>query len=554
MSAAAHQQPPTALSLLRQEIDRFLQSDKPEVLCIRGKWGVGKTFSWDIFLKDAYRRKIVKLKKYAYVSLFGLESLDKFKFSIFENTIPLKIGNEPTLQTFSKSVGGLGVGAINLLKPGSAAFAESVTFMSVRDLILCVDDLERRGDKLRLIDVLGLASFLKEHRGCKVVLILNDEQLDEKEKFEKYSEKVIDTSLVFAPTAAEAVDIALDKAPSYANTLIDCCTRLGIANIRVLRKIERLVGLVESLLKALHPLVMNQAISTLVLFGWAVYEKQDGILKFAVTNRNNNRFQLGDEKHTEEESEWDVRLDSYGFGLCDSFDKELLEGIKAGFFNVPEITRTAAEIDAGFKDAARKELLDKPWDLYRDSFDDNAGHFIESLKEAFANHIGGITWSYLESAVRVLKKIGEAEEARRLLEAFMKHNEHEPKAFFEPDLISEIADPVIKAAMDEKIQSFVDKRDAANVIFNIAKNSGWNQEDITLIATLSPEDFYEIFKRLRGAELRTVGRRALEFRRESMKAGDIEYKTIGENALTALRRIAAESPINAERVSSLYKE
>src|ERR1019366_9505397 len=89
-----------------------------------------------------------------------------------------------------------------------------LSFMMIRDQIVCIDDLERRGQKLDVGDVLGLISFLREQRGCKVILILNDEELkltdEQKARFEGYLEKVIDVSLVYEPTSQESVDIALE--------------------------------------------------------------------------------------------------------------------------------------------------------------------------------------------------------------------------------------------------------------------------------------------------------------------------------------------------------
>jgi tRNA A37 threonylcarbamoyladenosine biosynthesis protein TsaE len=42
-----------SLDIIRKEITRFLASDTPEVLVIKGAWGVGKTFLWRKLLKDA---------------------------------------------------------------------------------------------------------------------------------------------------------------------------------------------------------------------------------------------------------------------------------------------------------------------------------------------------------------------------------------------------------------------------------------------------------------------------------------------------------------------
>ena len=78
---------PTATDLLKREVLRFLASDKPEVLCIRGKWGVGKSYSWEAFLAQAKATKGgIALGKYAYIPLFGVQSLDQLKNALFENT------------------------------------------------------------------------------------------------------------------------------------------------------------------------------------------------------------------------------------------------------------------------------------------------------------------------------------------------------------------------------------------------------------------------------------------------------------------------------------
>ena len=44
-------QRPTETDLLIKELKKFLGSEKAEVLCIRGEWGIGKTFTWNEVLK-----------------------------------------------------------------------------------------------------------------------------------------------------------------------------------------------------------------------------------------------------------------------------------------------------------------------------------------------------------------------------------------------------------------------------------------------------------------------------------------------------------------------
>lgn len=70
-----------------REITAFLASDRAETLCVMGPWGVGKTFAWKQYLAEAARKSRIT-RNYAYVSLFGLNSLDELRHAIYENTVP----------------------------------------------------------------------------------------------------------------------------------------------------------------------------------------------------------------------------------------------------------------------------------------------------------------------------------------------------------------------------------------------------------------------------------------------------------------------------------
>jgi hypothetical protein len=75
----------TATAAVKGEIERFLKSSEPEVICISGEWGVGKTYTWQTILDGLRTRREIGLSRYSYVSLFGIASLDALKASIFEN-------------------------------------------------------------------------------------------------------------------------------------------------------------------------------------------------------------------------------------------------------------------------------------------------------------------------------------------------------------------------------------------------------------------------------------------------------------------------------------
>ena len=90
--------------VLKCEIDRFLWSTEPEILCIHGDWGVGKTFAWKKYLREAASAARVNLASYSYVSLFGITNLNDVKKEIFRNTVKIAdVGKLPD-ETYAPGV------------------------------------------------------------------------------------------------------------------------------------------------------------------------------------------------------------------------------------------------------------------------------------------------------------------------------------------------------------------------------------------------------------------------------------------------------------------
>lgn len=156
-----------SLVLVEQEVRRFLSDAAPEVLCIKGKWGVGKTFGWRTFLRRARDDNKLAMASYAYVSLFGLNSLDDLRYALFERTVSGDaIGEDPSPETFREMVSDRNAG--RKWKPiidGALAFFNrqglsdllaKAAILTVRKQIICFDDLERAGDGLGTREVLGI--------------------------------------------------------------------------------------------------------------------------------------------------------------------------------------------------------------------------------------------------------------------------------------------------------------------------------------------------------------------------------------------------------------
>ena len=177
----------------------------------------------------ANRENRLALDRYSYVSLFGINSLETFKYAIFENVVSKKlIGSEASIETFkensSELTRALGRKSLRWITGGVlrnfTAAVDSLSFLSVNRTIICIDDLERKGSNLSIKDVLGLVSLLKEQKKCKIAILVNDND-EGLSDYTKYREKVIDAEVKFAPTAAECASIAFDSEGYIYEVLIE---------------------------------------------------------------------------------------------------------------------------------------------------------------------------------------------------------------------------------------------------------------------------------------------------------------------------------------------
>jgi hypothetical protein len=371
------------------------------------------------FLKEARSEAAISLKRYSYVSLFGVNSLDELKYLIFESSIrSSEIGLEPTLDTLKSNTSAAAerLGRKSLWFLQQLPFVKNhigglgpVWFLSVQKMIVCIDDIERRGAGLAMRDVLGLISNLKEHKGCKVCLILNDEVFDsgEDKDFRKYLEKVVDSSLKFEPSPEECVRIAITGQSEEETLLAKFCVSLGISNIRLIKRIERSVRMVKPSLDKLDKQVLRQAVQSLVLLGWSMYEPQRApSLEYLLKRRSENPFEMNkDSNAPESDAAWNALLDAYGFLTMDEFDVVLLNGVKNGFFDRHLIEERGSELDKRFKTAALDNSFQRAWAMYHDSFDDNTQDVLDAIYQSFLDDVRSITPLNLSGTVTLFKDL-----------------------------------------------------------------------------------------------------------------------------------------------------
>lgn len=557
-----------SISLIQEQINRFLANDEPVVIAIKGQWGVGKTYSWNSFLRDAKERDEIKFERYSYVSLFGLNSLDALKYSIFENAIPkTSIGLEPSIKSFqdnAKSVSeGIGRKSLGFIKSfpyvkNVAPILESLTFLSLKEMIICIDDLERKGLGLSLKDVLGLVSLLKEQKKCKVFLLLNDGTNDTKD-YETYKEKVIDIEFAFKPTSYECAQIAYDGLKDFHVELRDLTSKFDITNIRILKKIERLIDDVYPLAKDADESIFNSIMHSIVLFSWCYYCFNENELVPSLPFIEDEEFMFYgafDQKKDNDPKKlaWKDVLNKHGYYLTSALDLILINAVKDGFLNEEYLKREIdAEIDKFLKGKS-SENFTTAWRLYHDSFDNNEKEVLESLYHSFLDNYKTINPNSLDALVCFLREFGEHKKASEIIEVYVNGRSDEVELFDRTSL--SLFEPLVD---DELVERFNDlyyegklkrRETPSEVLLRISNDNSWNNDDVEYLCGIYVEDYYDVFKTIRGDDLYKVVKGSLLF--GELSDGCDKYKTIDEKVKWALTIISYESEINRKRVRKFF--
>ncbi|EGK7485800.1 hypothetical protein IO409_001462 [Campylobacter lari] len=264
----------------KDQIKEFLKSDEFYSLLIYGGWGVGKTYLWKeieneinpkiIQKKDLWKKfksnanffnhliilisiirqcvgitlmSIIKyfnlcsyienpnkqVKNIVYVSLFGKEHYKE----VLEE-ITLKAYKHNKILYFIRN--------ITFWKLSIGAFLQLFIEKNFENIIVCLDDLERKSDKLDIKDILGLVNKLKEEK-CKVVLIGNIDSLKQQDIFKEYQEKNIETKLHIESITEVAKQIIKEKCPKIQDSIIPYRELIKINNLRIIKKIAYIFNL-----------------------------------------------------------------------------------------------------------------------------------------------------------------------------------------------------------------------------------------------------------------------------------------------------------------------
>lgn len=540
----------------KDKIKDFVKTATPSVLAIKGYWGVGKTYTWN---QELIKNKAnIQLKKYSYVSLFGLNSLSDFKNSIFQNSISTDIiGKNPSLDSFKENIKEFSfLGTRNFiskfnktsLSENFAPFLESLSFVSIKETLICIDDLERRGDDLKIKDILGLISILVEQKKCKVVLIFNHKKIDD-EIYDDFREKVIDYELLFNPTPLECSNIVFNVQNDNIKKIKDITTSLKLTNIRILIKIEKLYYDLEKYLKNTEKEVVDQIITTLIISTCSFYIKDKTFPDIDFLLKRNNYFSLS--KNDKEENivdRWNLLLKNYGYIYTDDLDREIINSVMIGYFIDNKIEKQIEVKDNEIKKKKSQDSFFNSWELYHNSLKDNQEEVVNSIYDSFLENALEISIGNLQGTFNLLNELDCEEKARNIVMKYIDVRKNKPESLNLKaiDSFRDITNPYIIEQFNKSYADLKTFDDPETTIEKVTESHGFTEDAEIVLSNLSESDFIRLLKSYDSSD--TDKKIAGLLRIGELSPQTERRSKIYNNLRNALIKIGNESKINRRRV------
>lgn len=566
-------------------MDAFL-SGEDRVMLIRGAWGVGKTHFWSEYVKQKIESRAISQVAYSYVSLFGKTSLADIRASIFQVGKPIA-SDEALTEKFEKeyqeSVGLLRNvpwlqdaknKATNLARLSgwitnlarSTPFTEkysriisALEYRLVNGYLVCIDDIERKGFGLSIREIMGLIDELANQKKCKVVLVFNDKSFAEdrdKKEFEEYREKVVDIEVEYDPTHLQALVTAFSENNLNIDYLKEVTQILNIKNIRVLRKLKRVIETFEPPLRGVDGLILNEFLNHAAILVWSHYMRNESIPYEYITARLSENywesFLMNEKEIPDDEKKY--REIARKLDLAPSvYTNFIITYLAKGYIDVAEVQRSTKQLEIDVSRQHALAELNSIWGSYSDTFARNESEIKNRFLKFLDNHSDKINIAEFSSILDMLHTLG-ADVEPLMAKYFDIHGES--LSSMNPNDIT-FARRAIFAPLHKKITELTAGRvnlTIDDVTSRLAANNGWNDGDTQYLASLSELQLRDWM--LGDPENMTAKIRSglLMFGKISggSEEEQLRYKKIYANTVAVLRDIAKSSELNKMRISSIY--
>ncbi|MGM3424845.1 P-loop NTPase fold protein [Pseudomonas benzopyrenica] len=554
----------------------FLAKTGSSAMVLKGEWGVGKTFVWNRLIKN--KREIIARKKYSYISLFGLSSLNDVKRSIFEGTIPAcsageKIDLKEILTNVSDLQDYLNRGFRKVIKAttdaasipytkGLGGIADSLSFASVSDTLICIDDYERKGASLSDRDVLGLISLLVEQKNCSVILLSNTNENGEKTSFSQYAEKVFEYEVVLEPTLPETLSLVFDEGLESDRCCIQYASLLKISNIRLLHRIKKASDRLFAEAGPIDSFFLNQISQTLILGIWSIFSNDSKRVSLDFIKGYGRDYvyvsTISKDKRNPQHDSFAQVLMEYGYKYTDELDLSILLFVEKGFLDL--VFYRAAIQNAVEKEAYSQSTLslNQAWEKFHNSLHCDDIEVLTSFELAVEECLDKMSLSQLDSFCELMSDLGRYDVVDTTIEKFFRiwtsRNEPVDKSI----LFKFPKNKNLNNSYSDYVKANRVVKSIEQLVLPHAEQRSINEEDYLALAEIDGSEFKRLFKTQTGSYLWRCLEHCLAYGNISASSRESQdaFEKIFLKSYTVIQEIMQESKLNEVRLSKfrVYEE
>ena len=514
------------LARCKENFIALLEDADNHVIALSGKWGTGKSHLWK---EVQAASQVDKVREAVNVSLFGVGRIADLKLKIIQAVLP-KLKEGSALTETIKGTISAGLKVLKGLHSSFSALDELGLIAApwmLKDRFIVIDDIERKHANLSVDEILGFIDECVQNNGCRILLILNSDQLGDKALWELLREKVIDQELRLDTSSSEAFDIAVGLTPtSYAAQTKPAVEACQITNIRIIRKIIRMVNRLLAGRAQLPSEVLTRVIPSATLLGAIHYKGlEDGpSFDFVLGSessivgrvlRETNRRDEEETPEAKERARWLLLIDKLGILGSDEFEPLVVDYLKSGLIEGAAVGRI---IDRYLAEGRKLVAQERVKEFFRRSVwhpEVTKSELLEELK-AMLPDVDLLSMPSVTSLHDEAVSLGDADLGQKLIDGWLDGFRRRHPVGQEPDLSSDFDHfrPVHPDLAAEIHAVQVRKRSGATLLEvcrTIRDKSGWGRREDTFMKSVTAADYEAEIRATTGADLKLLLLQSMDF-------------------------------------------
>lgn len=527
-----------------------LTSEFVKCVLLKGKWGTGKTYLWNKFIEQQPTSR-----HYAYISLFGVKDTESLKAKLFEESHRYADSDESKgkIRKFvSKGRAQLRFLSVVPKISDYEKLIRALEWSRIKKYIICIDDIERRSEGLKIKEILGFVTHLAEERECKVFIIGNIDQLEDPDRddLNKYKEKTVDVELELDPSIESAVEIVFSKENKHYKPIFDVCNAFGINNIRIVKKIKFYIERIFSWPEHLTDYIIDKVSTHVAVIVIAYFCKIEGLSVSMVVDFHPFGFAL---KSGTSKSEKSIASSLYEIGYSgDPIDVEIEKMISNGDLNAVSMKKLIEKLKTEERAKELAQKLKTGWNLLLNTFAASEQEIANTFTDILDHHLFDLPYSEvrnIQSALNDIRTDNDDYLSRWVGSKLSVLTLNEVETIMKEPLINEEMQKKLK----EQSKTMAKTYNLTEVLSHVRKAHGWNPDMILFLKEITEQEIFEWATKSNDPEVFSDLHEGLSFGIIS-GSGEADYQAIGRKFYRVCRAISKTSSLNKLRISRFLGE